>query len=488
MIINKFIIVLCLVFIILLLSKITKEHFQSSQNPTFSVTDFCSNHSQSPEICRYFEEKNVCKYDAVEEKCRSHCTFDPTVDPNLTDINRELTGENKYSKCYELCEAEGGSCSAVFCHKKCVDQNYDSAFGEFIRYEPMPTNLAANQFKDQIADRLQDFTPTSTDPLYIAINDQIVDPLKNHFIMNELDKNNLKTQLTNLNILTGNLNKLKDLDTNSLTNNEDNILEHIERLIEEKKGVNKNIDDIVKAKIIENKINRIKDFIKVNGDNSTDALVNNTEPIKSIRCIGNGLTLNVEPIIYKDESNDTQYYRRDNDAEYLIYINKSNLFFEKRARKDIFSEDGTTTTVVNDLCKTNDANCKYTVTNGTLGGIKNKIVTEQSFNTAEDVNIRNLGGYFKIIEIKNNTMYNNYLKRAESLNFDMNDEIKYPFYLIQPFKPDSNGVNHHADMCLKLKKKRGEKSRLVISKVSNTPEERFESYTYRVIDPIKCEV
>tara|TARA_B100001057_G_scaffold499356_1_gene609690 strand:- start:1075 stop:2538 length:1464 start_codon:yes stop_codon:yes gene_type:complete len=487
MIINKFIIVLCLIFIVLLLTKITRENFQDSPSPTFSVTDFCSNHNGNDKLCKYFEDKEVCRFNEDNNECSPHCTFDPNTEPHLSQINGLVTGEDKFKKCDELCESQGGSCHKLFCHEKCLEQGYENAFNEFISYRPMPTDISANQYKEQIADRLQSFTPTSTDPLYLAINNQIINPLKNEFVLNELDKTNLKSQLTNLNILTTNLNKLKDLDKNSLSNQEDNILEHIERLIEQKKGVNKNVSDIVKAKMIENKINKIKDFIKVNGDNSTDATVNNAEPIKSIRCIANGLTLNVEPIVYTD--NDEQYYRRDNDAEYLIYINKSNLFFEPRAHKEITLDDGSTTIEKNNLCSTTNNLCKYTVTNGTLGQFKNNIVTAQSFNTAEDVNVRNSGAYFKIIEIKNNTMYNNYLKRAESLNFDVNSEIKYPFYLIQPFKLIGNSeVNIHGDMSVKLKKKRGEKSRLVISKVSNTPEERFEAYTYRVVDPIKCEV
>ena len=63
MIVNKFIIVLCLVFILLLLNKLIRhqENFQDSTEQVFSTTLNYNCNNYNAEVCGVFEDSGLCK-------------------------------------------------------------------------------------------------------------------------------------------------------------------------------------------------------------------------------------------------------------------------------------------------------------------------------------------------------------------------------------------------------------------------------------------
>ena len=80
MIVNKFIIVLCLVFILLLLNKLIRnqEYFQNSTEQVFSTTLNYNCNNYNKEVCQVFENSGLCKIHGDE--CKPVCRFAPKSD------------------------------------------------------------------------------------------------------------------------------------------------------------------------------------------------------------------------------------------------------------------------------------------------------------------------------------------------------------------------------------------------------------------------
>ena len=79
--------------------------------------------------------------------------------------------------------------------------------------------------------------------------------------------------------------------------------------------------------MIQDKINQIKELT----NNYNVAIKKKTGndvkgAYKSVRCIGNGQTLNIEPVIYNDGVKN--FVRKDGD--YIIQVNDTILFYEPR--------------------------------------------------------------------------------------------------------------------------------------------------------------
>ena len=74
---------------------------------------------------------------------------------------------------------------------------------------------------------------------------------------------------------------------------------HLENLLRKKRKLNENLDYNVKANMIKEKINRIKQltdyFSEQDNDKSKSKKMYGV--FKSIKCIANGQTLNIEPVI-----------------------------------------------------------------------------------------------------------------------------------------------------------------------------------------------
>jgi hypothetical protein len=458
MIINKFIILLCLIFIILLLVKISRENFQptiAQQSYTTTLNYNCNNYN-TKEICDPFEKAEVCKWHGDVNKCKPICRFSADTLVNKTEIDTQITAITKFDKCKKLCEAETGAnnsyCNANDCLDKCNQQDYGGRKG-LIKYEPRPTDITVDKHYDNVVQKLLDLDPTH------QVYQQIIDPLK-EYTLSKIGNNRaeeLEDKVNQLNNITGILDGLQDTSFNIDNKGSYKFVENLERLINKKRSLNDNIEYQVKAKMIQDKIGQIKTLAgNLRRNTVANTGVDTDGVFKSVRCLGNGLTLHIEAIIYGTAD---QYIQRD--KEYLIRVNENILFYEKRNKSD----NKTT-------CDT-DSDCDFTLTNGTFNDVYNGFNADVS----EDQSIRKQGAYFYIIRMDNSRDYNTVIKNSGKLNFDNND-LKYPFYIIQPSDTDGNPT---PNKCINLDKKGGV-IKLTIQPCSNTPTERFEANPYTVFD------
>ena len=110
------------------------------------------------------------------------------------------------------------------------------------------------------------------------------------------------------------------------------------------------------------------------------------------------------------------------------------------------------------------------------------IVEETQWNNLKNdrqfkAEMQQIGAYFKVNKISNQTEYNNVIKRAGNLNYE-SGLINYPFFIVQP-------VNH-PDKCLNLNKTKTGVNTITIENCSNKPTERFDAFVYSSYNP-NCE-
>lgn len=468
MIINKFIIVLCILFIILLLIKINRENFQTTtaqeQEQLFSTTLNYNCNNYTEDVCKVFEDSGLCVY---HDKCRPVCRFSALE--NKEDIEKDSNDDptTKFNKCVEVCENESKDnsyCNTNQCLDICNQQDYGSK-RKLVKYEPRPTDITVDKHYENVVNMVKDLPDDPTHPVF----KQIIDPLK-EYTLSKMGSNREKELTEKINKLNNVTKILEDLGNVKLeTENKASykFVENMERLINRKRSLNNDLEHHVKAKMIQDKIKQIESLTNnwKRASDGSSKVPSINDVFKSVRCISNGQTLNVEPVIYEDPL-EGLFVRRD--GEYVIQINGTILFFEQR--------DITT----GEICTQGD-NCRYIPTDG-FYKVRDKEI--QGNNIEEtDRNVRkqneklnNAGAYFKIKYIKNSDEYNRIIKTAGNFDFDNND-IKYPFYIIQP--------KNNIARCLNIEKKTAGEIQLTVRPCSNRPSERFEAYTYRAFDE-KC--
>ena len=326
---------------------------------------------------------------------------------------------------------------------------------------------------------------------------KILDPLKPYLESQNSSKleKELENRIQSLNSASEVLSSLNDQQIEVNKEVPQKMMNHIENLLRKKRKLNENLDFNVKAAMVQEKINRIKEMTNYFSEQqATDERSSRLhEAFRSIKCLANGLTLNIQPVI-KSVNRDTQqpklFISREN--EYIIKVNDSILFFEKRNTDSQIILDDNNLLSSGTVCRTNSegnefakSQCKFVPTDGYYNKVRNNanldgnIVDEKEWDDfINDSNYSNeleqIGGYFKIVKISNNIEYNNKLKTSGSLNYEMNS-INYPFYIIQP-------VNH-IDKCLNLKKISTGARIITVEKTSNQPTERFNALVYTSYDP-----
>ena len=218
---------------------------------------------------------------------------------------------------------------------------------------------------------------------------------------------------------------------------------------------------------------------------------------KSIRCIANGQTLNIEAVIQLvDDGNSGTNLFVNRNKEYLIQVNDNILFYELRntSPNEVLLDDGITISsgmvcrgalndVANAVCKFVQSNGYYKSSDGrninNNVDLNGAVVGETQWNNLKHdrqfkAAMQQIGAYFKVNKISNKMEYNNVIKRAGNLNYE-SGLIKYPFYIVQP-------VNH-PDKCLNLKKTNTGTNIVTIEKCSNNPTERFDAHVYSSYNP-----
>jgi hypothetical protein len=499
MIVNKFIIVLCIIFLILLLRKLSYENFQSSTTsvpqttsvaPPIKFSDtinYNCSEIDKDEVCDFLESASICKN--TSSGCKPACRFNINDPDFLREIDLKDSTNNKFTHCLEKCQIESDNsyCNNQDCIDVCNNLNLKSTEG-LIRYRDRGSETQDTNY-EKIVNRIQN--ANETDPLI----QKILDPLKSYSdSQNSVDKEEeLKEKIKNLNSATGILSKLSDTNIETSKDIPQKMMNHLENLLRKKRKLNQNLDYNVKANMIKEKINRIKqltDYFSEQGETKNSS--NKMHGVfKSIKCLANGQTLNIEPVI--KSSPDGLYVKRE--GEYLIQVNKKILFYELRnTNNDVTLDDGTIISsgmvCRGELNDDGNTSCKYVPTNGHYvsnnGDLLNNnikfngdVVDETQWNHNKNdrnfnAEMQKIGAYFYVKKISNETEYNNVIKSAGNLNYETG-LIKYPFYIIQP--------TQHKEKCLNLKKTKTGINIVTIEKCSNKPTERFDSFVYSSYNP-----
>ena len=506
MIVNKFIIVLCIIFLILLLRKLSYENFQdgtttatpqtTSAAPSpvkFSQTiDYNCGEIEDDKVCDFLESVNVCK-NTETKGCKPACRFNINDPDFQTEIDSKKNSNAKFTHCLTKCgeETENSYCDNQDCIRVCNNLNLKSTEG-LLRYRDRESGSNYNEMVSKIK------TLDENDPLM----QKILNPLKQYSdSQNSVDKETeLKEKINNLNSATSILSKLSDTNIEVSKDMPQKMMNHLENLLRRKRKLNENLDYNVKANMIKEKVNRIKQltnyFSEKGEGNKTPNKMHGV--FKSIRCLANGQTLNIIPVIQSlvdGDSGNNLYVKRD--KEYLIQVNKKILFYELRNTGPEVTLDnnksiGSGMVCRGDLNDNADKTCKWVPTNGFYNHngnlvnnnidsngdvIENTVWNKRKNDRSFKAEMQKIGAYFYVKKISNETEYNNVIKSAGNLNYETG-LIKYPFYIIQP--------SEHQEKCLNLKKTKTGINIVTFEKCSNKPTERFNAFVYSSYNP-KCE-
>ena len=511
MIVNKFIIVLCIIFLILLLRKLSYENFQdgttSAAPQTTSAAPSPVNFSQSIDyncnevnnldpikmnaVCDFLESVNVCKN--TNSGCKPACRFNINDPDFQTEIDNKDTSNGKFAHCLKECQipTENSHCDNQDCIRVCNNLNLKSTEG-LVRYRDRESGSNYNEMVNKMLELDKD----------APLMKQILNPLKQYSdSQNSVDKEKeLKEKIENLNSATSILSKLSDTNIEVSKDMPQKMMNHLENLLRRKRKLNENLDYNVKANMIKEKVNRIKQltnyFSEKGEENKTPNKMHGV--FKSIRCLANGQTLNIIPVIQSpvdDDSGNNLFVERS--GEYLIQVNNEILFYELRNTGNDVTLDskqiiGSGMVCRGDLNDSADKTCKWVPTNGFYnvnGNLVNnnidsngKTIKETEWNNSKNdrsfnAEMQKIGAYFYVKKISNETEYNNVIKSAGNLNYETG-LIKYPFYIIQP--------SEHQEKCLNLKKTKTGINIVTFEKCSNKPTERFDAFVYSSYNP-QCE-
>lgn len=508
MIVNKFIIALCIIFLVLLLRKLTYENFQSTPaatttptaittQPVFSTTlNYNCASIDNDDVCDFLEQANICNNTSLG--CKPACRFDITNQEFLKEIDDLESSNQKFSHCLSRCQVENENsyCTNQDCLDVCNNLNL-SATENLLKYRARDSSDTSDRHYEQLVNKITSLP--EDDPLM----HKILTPLKEYSnSQSSVDKEKeLRLKIENLNKASSVLATLNDTNIEVNKDIPEKMMTHLENLLRKKRKLNEDLDYNVKANMIKEKINRIKqltNYFSEQGQTSNGNSLNKMHGVfKSIRCIANGQTLNIEAVIQSvdDGNSETNLFVKRN-KEYLIQVNDNILFYELRntSPNDVLLDDKRTISS-GMVCRgelNEDANgvCKFVPSNGyykSSDGISinnnvdlnGRVVGETQWNNLKNDRqfkavLQQIGAYFKVNKISNKMEYNNVIKRAGNLNYE-SGLIKYPFYIVQP-------VNH-PDKCLNLKKTNTGTNIVTIEKCSNNPTERFDAHVYSSYNP-----
>ena len=331
------------------------------------------------------------------------------------------------------------------------DSSESSNGSSDIQYRYRPTSWVNESDYEDIKDKfINDLT--STRPV-TEDNKTLSDLVKQSLQGEGLNVNNKLGDLQN------SINRLQILNQKSsgFLNNidhlgkfQDNYSNKLESILESKYQGTIDNNFNLKQKIAENKIKAIEDILS--GIQETISEETPSLIFKSIRCLDNDLSLNVQSVANNGITN--------KDGLYMIYINNNVLFYE------LLNNDGA-------ICSSNMNNCKFRPTDGS----ENDISFDTEFNTyLKDA-------YFKIILISDYNDYNTHIDAHKEANMKKyvyeTDDINYPFYIIQP--------DSHPGLCLNLESGELGEFNIRIKPCSNNKTERFEALLYETFNGCNSE-
>ena len=259
----------------------------------------------------------MCRFDPVNSSETTYQSFEMVSKPVQGDEPPEYYFENEeengiFSECFNKCKKINNEqsltnsyCDVGDCQQKCQEylaQRVDRIGSADVKYGPYPTNrleqVNYNTLKDTIVTQMVgDFKENIQDTIFQdSINTEISEQVNLQEESNKL--NNVISVLKNLNS-TGN-NFIQQVD--QLGEFQDKYSQKIEELLEEKRNTDTNLD--MKIDSLQNKLEELNRYYQLFNSNVN---TRNSEQInriyKSVKCLANGISLNIVPV----------YYRKDNE-------------------------------------------------------------------------------------------------------------------------------------------------------------------------------
>jgi len=332
-----------------------------------------------------------------------------------------------------------------------------------VQYRYRPTSwVNENDYtyiKNKFINDLSSTTPVSDGK---TLSDLISNSLKSEGMDTDI-----KTKLDDLQNSISNINDLTQTSTGFLNNIDhlgkfqDNYSKKVKSILESKYQGSIDNSFNLKQKIADQKIKLIEDILSHLEDDSGSGSGSSTSYVfKSIRCVENDLTLNVEAVVVNNI--------RKQDGDYMVSINDNILFYElvNISESDINSGEP---------CKPKVKGiCDYRCTDGLKNGTP-KIKFDATYK--EELK----DAYFKIIVINDYNEYNSHIDAHNENSLKKfvyeTDDIQYPFYLIQP--------KNHIGKCVNFEAGELGEFNVKIQPCCNTKTERFEAMIYETHDGCK---
>jgi hypothetical protein len=414
-----------------------------------------------------------CRFNPVNPSKENYESYEMVTKPvQGTDVpeyyfeNEETNGI--FSECFNKCtninnekSIPNSSCDSVDCKNIC--QNYlthrvEKIGSADVKYMPYPTNrleqINYDTLKDTIVTQMVgNFKENIQDTIFQdSINTEISEQVN---LQEESTKlNNVISVLKNLNS-TGN-NFIQQVD--QLGEFQDKYSQKIEELLEEKKNTDTNLD--MKIDSLQNKLEELNKYYQLfNSDVNTNKSDQINKIYKSVKCLANGISLNIVPVYYRKDDNSLANYR---NGVYCLTLTQTGgdtgyLYVEPK------KEDPQDSTRML-YCNPYDTGCSYKLslqgaTRDNTGPTQDasnileidlqqneNILTPRYTNNEQytplDYQFKRQG-YFHVREIKSNDDYNSILISTPTgtNNLIKNEQIKYPFFVIESLEKPGFLIN-----------------------------------------------
>ena len=419
------------------------------------------------EIC-----KDKCRFDPVNPSETTYQSFGMVVNPPQGDEPPEYYFENEeqngiFSECFSKCTninkeqgIENSYCDSTDCQSKCqayLTSRVEKIGSADIKYMPYPTNRLEQVNYDELRGTIVNQMDGA---LKQNIQNTIFQDSINTEVSEQVDLQEESTKLNNVISVLKNLNSTGNnfiQQVDQLGEFQDKYSQKIEELLEGKANADTNLDS--KIDVLQNKLEELNKFYQLfntNVNSNTSRQVNSV--YKSVTCLANGISFNVLAVYYSKDGSYVNY----RNGVYCITLTQGSetgyLYVEPKKE----SSDDPTQKI---YCNPYEEGCSYELS---LGGatrdngdsindadnileidLQNENIFSGKYSDSADVSYSPLNfqfkrqGYFHIREIKSNDDYNSILisTPAGTKNLIKNEQIKYPFYVIESVEKPGYLIN-----------------------------------------------
>lgn len=417
-----------------------------------------------------------CRFNPVNPTEETYESYEMVTKPVQGDEPAEYYFENEeqngiFSECFNKCTKinnlppdRGGipnsNCDSADCQSICqsyLTRRVENIGSADIKYMPYPTNRLEQVDYDTLKDNVitqmvGDFKENIQDTIFQdSINTEISEQVKLKEESNKL--NNVISVLKNLNS-TGN-NFIQQVD--QLGEFQDKYSSKIEELLEEKKNTDTSLD--MKIDSLQNKLEELNKYYQLfNSDVNTKKSAEINKIYKSVKCLANGISLNIVPVYYRKDDNSLVNYR---NGVYCLTLTQSTGDTGYLYVEPLKEDPQDSTRMI--YCNPYDTGCSYKLSlkppsrdnssptqdapNILEIDLQNENILSERYPESQETSPLEFQfkrqGYFHIREIKSNEDYNSILisTPAGTKNLIRNEQIKYPFFVIESLEKPGYLVN-----------------------------------------------